>query len=226
MPYLLIFIIIFIHELGHFITAKLLKFEIDKIYLYPFGGISKIAISLNESIIKELLVLIMGPLIQILGTLILIKLNIFNRYNIYLYNTSKELLMFNLLPIYPLDGGRIINIILNSKLNIKQSFKLVIKISIITIICFLIYNLRIKLNIGIILIVILLIIKLLNEKNIYNEMYNNFLLERYLNKYNFKGIKYINNINEFYRNKRHIIKYKNNYLSEKEILSEKFNLIY
>ena len=34
--------LLIIHELGHFTAAKLLKFNVKKIIIYPFGGITKI----------------------------------------------------------------------------------------------------------------------------------------------------------------------------------------
>ena len=51
-----IFILIFVHELGHFETARVFKFEVDKIYLYPTGGISKFTGRINVSWYKDLLV--------------------------------------------------------------------------------------------------------------------------------------------------------------------------
>ena len=56
---------------GHFLTAKLLKVEVDKIYLYPLGGISKFNLELNSSQIIELLILIAGPIFQFLAALLL-----------------------------------------------------------------------------------------------------------------------------------------------------------
>ena len=78
--FIIISSLIVIHELGHFLTAKVLNLEIDKIYIYPLGGISRINMPLNISIYKELLVLIMGPLFQFLSYYIL--LFIFDDYEL------------------------------------------------------------------------------------------------------------------------------------------------
>ena len=59
--FIFVFLLIFVHELGHFETAKIFKYKVDKIYLYPTGGISKFTSELNASFIKELLVLLNGP---------------------------------------------------------------------------------------------------------------------------------------------------------------------
>ena len=46
--------IIIIHELGHFVVAKILKLNPDKIVIYPFGGITKMNNLINTEISKEL----------------------------------------------------------------------------------------------------------------------------------------------------------------------------
>ena len=34
--------LIIVHELGHYLTAKLLKFNVSQIIIYPYGGLTKI----------------------------------------------------------------------------------------------------------------------------------------------------------------------------------------
>ena len=45
--YLILNIIIIVHELGHFLVAKLLKVDVKKIYIYLLGVIIKFNMSLN-----------------------------------------------------------------------------------------------------------------------------------------------------------------------------------
>ena len=99
------FLLLLIHELGHAITGIILGFKLEKIVFYPLGGITIFNLPLNIPLKKELLILIMGPIIQIIGYLFL--RNTFPFIRIYHYT----LLVFNLLPIYPLDGGKILNIL-------------------------------------------------------------------------------------------------------------------
>ena len=73
MPFIILLLLIIVHEIGHFLTAVFFRIEVDKIYIYPFGGVSKFNISLNESLLKEFLILIMGPLFQIAFYFIIIK---------------------------------------------------------------------------------------------------------------------------------------------------------
>ena len=98
------FSLLLIHELGHAITGIILGYKLDKIVFYPLGGITIFNLPINIPIKKELLILIMGPIMQIFGYVFLIK--IYPSVSIYHYT----LLLFNLLPIYPLDGGKIVDI--------------------------------------------------------------------------------------------------------------------
>ena len=56
--------IIIIHELGHYIIAKLLKLNPQKMVIYPFGGITKMDNPVNTSTNKELIVAISGIMFQ------------------------------------------------------------------------------------------------------------------------------------------------------------------
>ena len=120
-------LIILIHELGHSIMGLLLKFKLKKIEIYPYGGCSKLEYDINTPIIKEFLVLIMGPIFQLLFMLIVfyLKIDVPN----YFYTYNYFILIFNLMPIYPLDGGRLLHLMLcivfsyfNSLKNLNESF--------------------------------------------------------------------------------------------------------
>ncbi len=124
-----IFILIIFHELGHAITGVLLGFKLDKIIIYPYGGITKFNNLLNTSLNKEILVIVMGPIIQIITYLILNKIF---KYN-YIKNYHLSILIFNLLPILSLDGGKLLNIILNIFFSYLKSFYLSVFISFISI---------------------------------------------------------------------------------------------
>lgn len=131
------------------------------------------------------------------------------------------ILIFNLLPIYPLDGGKLIHIIFSMFMPYIQSLKLAIITSYIIILLILIINVpTMKLNT--IIIAIFLIIKVYSEQNQINYIYEKFILERYLNQYSFKSSKLINNPKHFYRNKHHIIRENKQYWLEKDYLQKKY----
>ena len=186
--------------------AYLLGIKIDEIYIYPLGGISKFNMDLNISIKKELLILINGPLFQYLAYLILLIIMPNRKEIINIYHYS--ILSFNLLPIYPLDGGKLLKLLFNKFINYKNSLKLMINLSyLVLLIIFFIF----KKNINLFIMTSLLLIIITKEKNKINYIYNKYLLERYLNNYKFKNTKIISDINSLYRDKSHIIKKDNNY---------------
>ncbi|MCD7810191.1 MAG: site-2 protease family protein, partial [Erysipelotrichaceae bacterium] len=65
-------------------------------------------------------------------------------YTDYLMFINKLILFFNLLPIYPLDGGRIISLILQSLLDLKTALFFHLKVSVLSLcllsICYLHYQ--------------------------------------------------------------------------------------
>lgn len=220
--FLIIFLIIIIHEFGHLLMALLFKWNIDKISIYPYGGCVKFNEKINRPLKEELLILISGPFFQILFFIIitiLYKNSILSFRNYLLFKTYHyTLLFFNLLPIYPLDGGKILNVLLEYIFPYKKSNKLIIILSYLVLVFLLISYKNINL--------IMMSIFLLTEITLYlkrqDYLFNKFLLERYLNDYNFKKIKIINNKNNMYRDKRHMLKNRNKYILEKDYLKERF----
>ena len=107
--------IIIIHELGHYTIAKLNKLNVEKIIIYPYGGLVKMNIPVNTPIKKELYVAISGIIFQTIYFIIItimytqgiIRDYIYNLFTIY----NKSILMFNILPIHPLDGSKILAIV-------------------------------------------------------------------------------------------------------------------
>lgn len=223
MPFLILVLLIVVHELGHFFSAIFFKIDVDKIYIYPFGGISKFNISLNESLLKEFIILIMGPLFQMIFFLIIINIDYFNNYISLISVYNYTILFFNLLPIYPLDGGKLLNIIMSLYFSFKQSFIFSIYISYFIIILISIFFVCTNLSINIIVIVSFLIYKVRSESRREKHLFDKFLLERYLNDYKYLKRKKVENIDEFMRGRYHFMKMNDKYYTEKAILDKKFN---
>ena len=206
-------IIIIVHELGHSITALLLGYKLNKIEIYPYGGCSNVEHEINILLFKELLILLMGPIIQIIFVLIvyLLKLGVKE----YFYTFNKIILIFNLLPIYPLDGGRILNIILNYIFSYYKALKISIYTSYFFFIVGFISLLLINRNLIVLLVAISLGINIYREIKKVDYYYNKFLLERYLNNYKFKKMKTISGYKDMYRDYLHL------FLCDKKIIKEK-----
>jgi len=173
---------------------------------------------LNISSVKEFIILIAGPSFQIIASFILIEFFLLDKNIVLTYHYS--ILLFNLLPIYPLDGGKLINLFLNIYFPYKLSLKISIYFSYITLL--IIVFVKKSITINIIVLISLSFILITKEKRRINHLYNKFILERYLNNFHFKKSKLINNPSKFYRNHRHIIKEEDNYYLEKEFLLKKF----
>lgn len=220
-----VFSIIIIHELGHLTAALYYKWELDKIAIYPFGGCVKFNEQVNKKIKEELLILITGPVTQIIFFFIV---NEFSKYGLMTYRNLKifetyhyTLLVFNLMPIYPLDGGRILNLVLNYIFPYKRSNKITIVTSLIIIV----FLLTIYKNLNFTMMGIMLITEIMIFLKRQPYLYNKMLLERYLDKQEYKKFKIIKNKNSMYKDKRHIILYKNKYITEKDYLNRRFKVI-
>ena len=215
--------LLLIHELGHYTAAKLLKFKVLKIVIYPFGGITKINDLINKDINEEILVATSGVIFQFIFYLIIVYLNHINiirdyTLNIYtLYNN--QIIFFNLMPIYPLDGAKIINLLLSKFFNYNLSNKLTIIISLMGMSLFILTS---SYNHNYSYIMVLSVLIIYNYKFIkqLKYIYNRFLLERYLYNISYPKIKIISNGNKMYKNNSHIIKVNNNYITEKKYLSK------
>ena len=182
----------------------------------PFGGLTVFNVDINKPLNEELIICILGPLFQIIYYLIF--KDIFNIKNLH-YN----LLIFNLLPIFPLDGSKIFNIVFNKIFPFKLSLYITYIISFIIIVILVITK---RFNLLLILTLLLLFFKNIKEIKNVRYAFNRFLLERYFKQFNFKKRKIIKNgeVNRMKKDYYHLFFIKNKYVTEKEILKKTFDL--
>ena len=182
-----------------------LKQKVKEINIYMFGGVTILNEDLNLPIYKEVLFLVMGPLSQILFVLLIKLLYTIGYVNALTFDKiiiiNKFLLTFNLLPILPLDGGKLVNNILDYFIPYKLSHKITIIISLLFIPFIFIINNKL---LGIVLIIFLLY-KIYLEINNNKHKLNKLLLERKLKLYKFKKLKRINTFEEVKRNENFYI---------------------
>lgn len=220
---IIIYLIILIHELGHLFWLKIYHKKVISITIYPFGGITKYHSLINHSLKEEFLISLGGIINQIILYLPFILLSSYNLINTYTftlflkYNTS--LLIFNLLPIIPLDGSKTISILLESIFSYHLSNQIKVLISIISLIIFLIYSFSIKIN-SLIIISFLIIQSILYIKQL-KYLEEEFILERYLYHLPYRSIKYLKSFNkdQLYQNCYHYF----NYVPESIILANMFD---
>ncbi len=182
----------------------------------PFGALTLFHEKINRPLKEEFIILIMGPLFQLFFVFIFFK------NNKYIIDYSNIILMFNLLPMYPLDGSKLLNIFLNKITSFKKSHIYTIYISLFTIIFL---SLKVKFNLIFLLILLFIFIKIIDEYKNHNSLFNKFLLERYQNNFQFKKEKIIKsqNVTKMKRDYRHLFKVGKTYKTEKEILKKRFD---
>lgn len=214
--FILFFFIIFFHELGHISGAIYFKWKIDQIIIMPFGGLTVFNVDINRPLKEEFIICLLGPLFQIIYYLIF--KDIFDIKNIH-YN----LLVFNLLPIFPLDGSKIFNIIFNKVFSFKLSLYVTYIISFIVISVLFITN---QFNLLLFLTLILLFFKNIKELKNIKYIFNRFLLERYFKYFNFKKRKVVKsgNVSKMKKDYYHLFFVKNKYATEREMLKKMFDL--
>lgn len=142
--YAMIMIFAIIHELGHLLAGLLMGMKPEKVEIMPFGVSISFKIKVKEYNkrikkgnlleIKKIIVALAGPITNFIIILITYNLNMDLLKSILIIYTNFLIMIFNLVPIYPLDGGRILKGILYIFLGKRKSEKYVNTISKITVI--------------------------------------------------------------------------------------------
>lgn len=112
------FIFIILHEIGHIVSGILLGLKINKLQLNIAGISLEFKNYGKERKINNIIIDLAGPLINLISAII----GIFIKLEIIIY-VNAMLFIINMLPIYPLDGGRVLKNILLYKNTYKQTIK-------------------------------------------------------------------------------------------------------
>lgn len=176
----------FIHELGHMMAGLILRLKPKSLNVMPFGiSITFETYEYKKLIeIKKILIATAGPLINLIICIIASVLHINAETKQLIIYSNILIVLFNLLPLYPLDGGRILKGIIRLKHEEIKSDKIVNKISNILIISLTgissIGILYLK-NLSILFILMYLWIIVINENKKYNikmKVYNTLAKNR------------------------------------------------
>ena len=134
---LLLFVVVVLHELGHSVAAQYYGIEVEQIVLLPIGGVAQLT-RMPEKPIQEFVIAIAGPavnfalailfgLIALLAGIslsldrlpsLLLGLDRMSLLALFGYVFSSNLLraIFNLIPAFPMDGGRVLRALLATRM--------------------------------------------------------------------------------------------------------------
>jgi len=111
---ILFFVCVLLHELGHSVVARIFNLEVKRITLFIFGGVAEISKEPPKSS-AEFWIAIAGPITSFLLAGIFYLLELISAGNNYLIAPFRYLALinfilaaFNLIPGFPLDGGRVL----------------------------------------------------------------------------------------------------------------------
>ncbi len=140
---LLIFVCVLMHEYGHALTARRYGINTRDIILSPIGGIARLE-KIPEKPSEELKVALAGPAVNVVIALILLPIVYFLRQDGLIYEGKSELealqnwnnllplvlgtnvllVVFNMIPAFPMDGGRVLRSILAMNMNRVKATKI------------------------------------------------------------------------------------------------------
>lgn len=133
---LFLFVFVVFHELAHSVVARHYGIRVRKIILYPIGGVSEIE-ELPEKPSQEWRMAVAGPLVSLLVGAILLGLSLLGSLQSFIqsitfldsaHNFLFDLAIlnillgaFNLVPAFPMDGGRVFRAVLAERMNYSDA---------------------------------------------------------------------------------------------------------
>ncbi len=158
----MLFGIVLMHEFGHCFGARSVGGRADHILMWPLGGLAFASAPMRAW--PQFVTVAAGPAVNVLfclisGAVLVISTGTFNAitfnplaYIIFpetwqqsvfvFYKVNLFLLAFNLLPIYPLDGGQLFQTILWPFMGLQRSMKLACQVGIAGAIAFAVFGIQ------------------------------------------------------------------------------------
>jgi Zn-dependent protease/CBS domain-containing protein len=134
-----LFVCVLLHEFGHSLVAKRLGIDVPDITLLPIGGVARLK-TLPQKPMDEVKIAIAGPLVNVVLAPIFLGVGVLLGYEpltpanpllgrvdsvgevfVYLGAINVALVVFNLLPAFPMDGGRVLRGLLATRLGAVQA---------------------------------------------------------------------------------------------------------
>lgn len=114
------FFCVLLHEFGHALTARRFGIGTQDITLYPIGGVARLT-GIPRSPKAELLIALAGPAVNMAIAALLVGLGVLGFWSaplvgpflVNLLALNLVLALFNLVPAFPMDGGRVLRALLS-----------------------------------------------------------------------------------------------------------------
>jgi Zn-dependent protease len=136
----LLFVLVTLHELGHSFAAMRYGVAVEQIVLSPIGGIAQLQ-RMPDKPVQEFVIAIAGPAVNVLAAIVmglgawLLPINLLNPLAVlgggtsitlsslftYVFIYNIFLAVFNLLPAFPMDGGRVLRSLLAMRLDYARA---------------------------------------------------------------------------------------------------------
>jgi Zn-dependent protease/CBS domain-containing protein len=130
----LLFLCVLLHEFGHIFTARAFGVRTPDVILLPIGGVARLE-RIPEKPSEEFLVAIAGPAVNVAIALLLVlfggaslsagHLTTLESGNVSMIDrlaaVNVFLVLFNLIPAFPMDGGRVLRALLASRLGFVRA---------------------------------------------------------------------------------------------------------
>ncbi|SFQ78282.1 sporulation factor SpoIVFB. Metallo peptidase. MEROPS family M50B [Bacillus sp. cl95] len=183
----LLLIIVFVHEMGHAAAASFYSWRIKSISLLPFGGVVEMDEHGNRPLKQEAVVILAGPfqhVWMVAVATILFQFAMIPEHLFYLFlQYNGMILFFNLLPIWPLDGGKFVFLLFSRIKPFPDAHRLSLYVSMISLFFMVILTLLGgPTNLNSWIIICFLAFSLYHEWKQRRYVFMRFLIERYYGK--------------------------------------------
>jgi Zn-dependent protease len=137
----LLFVCVVLHEFGHALAARRFGIGTHDITLYPIGGVARLK-KMSDKPLEEFVIAVAGPAVNVViavvlscilvPVLLMQPLSLFHTFagkiGLWLWAGNVVMVLFNLLPAFPMDGGRVLRALLASCMNHYQATQIAVAV--------------------------------------------------------------------------------------------------